>query len=695
MIALAVALCAPLGAQQTGTVPTAPGKMSPKRITTPPAGARPGTAPKTGPDAASPERTAPAAIPPADAAKNDLAPSRLPDGQGDGIRPPAGGNVRIALASVPLSAVVLYISEFSGKPVLLPDRFPGDRTVDVVSKGGAYVPQAKAIEIMAAALRSAGYAMVEHADFIQIISEGAPAALVTDTFPASGIAAETLLTMVVEVKNADAKNVAQVLSGLRSRTGSVTAYSDSNKLIITEQGAPLRAMLELLKKLDVKWADNVTEQLKLANTSVDALTGVVANYVRNLTAGADPLVKQRLSTFSVYPYAPTNSFLLFGNTEDIRRVREFIQSLDVVADPSSRAYHTYFVLNRDVADMVSVLKNVFGAVKARAGKDVAGEPIPEVIPDPTNGSIILICGKDKYEEVLPLIRELDSARAQVQIEAALVEMSTERLMDLGMELASLDPPGSNARGFGGTTFGMSTLSTAGRTPIVPPDGGLTAGIFKDGALNIAALLRLSQSDSSVSFIAVPLITASDNKPAIVKTSELREYQKAIISPEGTTSEVTGGNFNEASITLEITPHINQEGTVRLEISQTTEQFLPSTESASGTELTNKTSRMAKTEVLVPEGRTIVIAGLTRTVQSKSVSKVPLLGDIPLLGFFFKRTTTTNEQRNLCVFITPTILRGADAIAAQADARRRAIEQASCDAAVPLLTGDMQTETSGK
>jgi len=670
LLALAVALCAPFRADaaEPATPPATPPAAAPLMPpVTPPATRKP--APRA-PAAPRSDQNAPAAVT-TDAAA------------------PAQGTVRITLAAVPLSAVVLYISEYAGKPVLLPDRFAGDRTVDVISSGGADVPQAKAIEILAAALRNAGYSMIEHPDYIQIVTEGQTGAPVRDSYPETGLTAQTLLTMVVDIKNADANNLQPILDGLKSKSGSVRVYKDFNKLIITEQGAQLRGMLDLIARLDTKWADNVTEQVKLEQTSVEALSGVVGNYIHNLAAGADPLVKQRLANFSSFAHSPTNSFVLFGNPQDILRVKQFIRSLDVSADAANRSYHTYFVLNRDAADLVSVLNGIFSAVNARAAKDAPSAPVPSVIPDPVNGAIIVICAPDKYKEILPLLKELDKAKAQVLIESALVEMSMDRLMDLGVELASLDRPGENARGFGTTTFGMSTVTAAGRVPVLPAEGGLTAGIFKDNALNIAALLRLSQSDGNISFIAAPRLMASDNKPATVKISELREYQKSIISPEGTTSEVTGGNFNEASITLDIIPHINEEGTVRLEIAQTTEQFLPSTEGSNGQELVNKTSRFAKTEVLVPEGTTVVIAGLTRTVESKRVAKVPLLGSLPGLGFLFRRTTTTNEQRNLCIFITPTILRGRAALAAQAEMRKDEMVKSAAAGGIPMSASKVE------
>jgi len=609
----------------------------------------------------------------------------------------AGGErLVISLSGVNLHAVVLYISEFTGKPVLLPDPFPGEKPVDIVSSSRAGVPAAQAMSILASALKSAGFAMLETESHIQVVPESQPGGVPIRQQPVGeGLAAETLMAAVIEVKNVEATRLVPVLDALKSRAGSVQAYGDANKLVIREYGPNLRAMQTLIQNLDTKWGGGVVEVCKLQNTSVESILSLVRSYVQNLTQAADPVAKKRLQGFSVYPHVPANSFLLFGHTEDIAKVRELIQSLDVKATPASRTFHSYAVLNRSATELVGILNGILAAARARGGAEA--EPQPAVIADETNSAVIVVATPEKYAELLPLLKDLDRPKAQVLIEAALAELSMDKLLDLGVELATLDRPGENIRGFGGTTMGMSTLTEAGRVPAEPPHGGLTVGLFKNRVFDIAALVRLSAKTEEVQLIAAPRIMASDNRKATVEIAEEREFLKSVVTPEGRTSEVTSGGFHKAGITLEITPHVNEAGTIRLEIMTQTDEFLPGTASQ-GVTLTNRNSRKARTEVTIPRGCTVVIAGLTRTAKVKTVRKVPLLGDIPLLGFFFRRTETSDQQRNLCIFITPRVLDTEESLAMETQSRRNELKQGfgapsagPSAAALEKVTGGTETE----
>ena len=420
--------------------------------------------------------------------------------------------VTINFAGVTLHAIVQYLSEFSGKPILLPDKFPGDRKVDIVSSGqAAYVPVKKAAEILSTALRSAGYVMIETPYQIQIVAEAnAEGAPVVQDQNEGAIAGQTLVTITKEVKKADASKLQTILTALKSKAGNVQLYPDSNTLIITEYGPQLKTMLTLIDKLDTRWEGNRPDIVTLEKSSVDSLRSVVDAFVKNMALNAEPAVKKRLESFSIIVQPPINSFVLFGYPDDVARVKEFIRMIDVLPADASRTFHTYRVLNRDVAEMVSVLNGVFTAVKARGGA-AAAEQCPTVIADQTNSALIVIASPDRYTEYLPLFKQIDKPKDQVQIESAIVELSTDRLADLGVELATADVPSATSGVVGavGTTFGLTTVSSSGaRTPVLPTNGGLTAAVFKN--LNIAAIARLSLQDQNVAFIAGPLVTINDN-----------------------------------------------------------------------------------------------------------------------------------------------------------------------------------------
>jgi len=584
-----------------------------------------------------------------------------------------GKRVHVSLSGVTLHALVQYMSEFSGKPVLLPEQFPGDRRLEIVSSASAGVPPEKVMNIFASALRSIGYGLMETENYIQVFPEGKETGVQLErAVPLSGLSAESLITTVVNVENVEAAKLVEVLTGLKSRTGAIRSYQEGNTLVIKDYGPNLATMMKLIHILDRKWGERDFEMYRLENSSVQSLQGVVKSYVANLEKTADPMARKRLKGFMVTTHVPNNAFLLFGHPQDVSAVKALIQRLDVKPDFAARSYHTYMVLHRDAPELVKVLSGVFAAQRARAGGAAAVAP-PAVIADETNNALIVIATQEKYEELLPFIKQLDRPKSQVLIESAFVEMSTEKLLDIGVEGMTLDPPVGRPRGFGITTFGLSSLTEDGRIPILPPSGGLTAGVFKE--MGIAAIIRLSAQDEDVSFIAAPRLMASDNKLAIVTIKQEREFQKSIVTPEGRTSEVVSGGFHDAEIRLEILPHINDQGMVRLQITAQIDEFLPSTMTETGA-LVNRSSRKAETEVLVPDGTTVVIAGLTRNRQSETVQKVPVLGDIPVLGFFFRRTSNSLEQRNLCIFITPHILTTQEDLAAETAASKKAFDRTS-------------------
>jgi len=613
-------------------------------------------------------------------------------------RPAAKGDVTINLSGVTLQVLVLYISDVTGKPVLLPSNFPGEKRVDVVSGREVKAPADKAMALIAAALRNAGYALVETPDYIRLAPEGtADGASLADAAARQPLAEASLVTTLVDVKHVEAAKLATALNSFCSKVGSVKTYEEANKLIIRDYASNLDTILRMARELDVSTGATVREIYRLKNRSVESLQTVVKSFEASMAKDADPLAKKRLQTFSVFPYASQNAFVLMGRPEDVAKARELIQSLDMESADATRGIQTYVVVHRDASEMATIVTNAINAEKsggAKAGES-GGAPAPTVIADKANNALLIIATPDRYAELLPLLRDLDRPKAQVLIEAALVELSMERYMDLGLELATGDQPGGGMRVLGGTTFGMSTITEAGRVPIQPDRGGATIGLFKDSALNIPVLLRLSAQDSGVSFLAAPQLMTSDNQKASVVIAEEREYMKKTVSSEGTTTDVTSGGYNKASITLEITPQISDNGRVRMKVKQVTEQFLPSTDTSTGYPLTNKSSRTADTEVTVPDGRTVIIAGLTRTVKTETISKVPYIGDIPWVGYLFRRTETDHQQMNLCVFITPRIVRSEADMAAETQRQKGELRAMSETSAIKLHEADFEKVTGGR
>jgi len=582
---------------------------------------------------------------------------------------PEPSGVQMNLAGATLHSLVQFISLTRGKPVLLPDRFPGNSPVDIVAGRNATVPPERVMNVISAILRDAGYVIEETADYVRLVPEKDATAVPIHEGTAAEV--EGLAVITVTLNFADASKLVPILSRHCSTGGSVTADEKLNLLIIKDYGANRRAILELLKILDRKDAEYISDTCELKHRSADSLVNLVKAVVEHMKKGAGPIEKNRLEQFSVEVFRPTNSFVLFGHPADIERVRAYIRQFDVKPEEVGTIFHPYKVRNRDVTELKELLESLFAATQpGKSSELVVAGPKPTIIADETNSELIIMASQHTYDEIEPWLESLDKEKAQVLIEAAYMEVSRDKMADIGVELASMDMPGENPRGFWATAFGLSTITEDGRVPVAPPaaTGAMTIGVFKDSVYSIPMLIRLAQRHEDVSFVATPLLMTMDNKQAIVTLSEKREYETSVISAEGATREVSRGKFNEAMIQLDITPHVKEE-TVRLEIKTKTEQFLSNTGA-----LTNITSREAETEVNVPDGSMVVIAGLTRTVTTKTVKKTPVLGDIPGLRFFFRRKEDSTEERNLCIFITPHVFRTAEELVAEAKRRRMTLHE---------------------
>ncbi len=597
----------------------------------------------------------------------------------------------INLSNLPVGALITYVSELTGKPVVLPKGFDSTEPVNIVAAETAKVPRDRLLSVIASALRQMKYVLVEDEELISLVPETTRKLLPVSLEAPHAVrqrAKDEVVRTVKDLKYADAGQLSIILSQLASKVGTVQAYTDANKLIITEYSTNLDSMLSLIESLDQEWVENECEVYNLKVASTTSLSKMVTNYVKDMTKASDPFIKKRMANLSVYQHRPTNSFVLFGHPDDVAQVKAFIAKLDVPALERAGTYHFYQVLNSDAAEMAKLLA---GVVRARVEKGVK-EAVPIFLADPATNTIIVVAPRDQYEELLPLMKQLDRKKAQVLIEAAIVELSTDTLLDIGVELATMDRPGDTARGFAATSVGISGVDAnlGGRVPIPPPEGGITIGVFKDSAFNIPALVRLSLRDERISLVAVPSLMVIDNVTAEFEIADEQEWRKGVVTPEGRTSEVFHGGFIKAGIKLTITPHVSEGGYVRLDIELAADRFLPS-----GTGAIRKSSRTAKTQVDVRDNGTVVIAGLTREEDISTVRKVPFLGDIWLIGALFRRTETSKVKRNLCIFISPHIMTTDEELVAQTEARKKELEEFAEEEDVPISRELLEKVTGGE
>jgi type II secretion system protein D len=284
-------------------------------------------------------------------------------------------------------------------------------------------------------------------------------------------------------------------------------------------------------------------------------------------------------------------------------------------------------------------------------------PIPAlIVPHIQTNSLIIQAEPEEYAEVINILSQIDVKRRQVFLEAALVEVTSQSQLNWTIELLAGEPDDEALRLLFASSFGLSGIDTENFNRIIPdlsnpasvPPGALLA-VMNRG--KFPALIEFFKTNTDSQVLATPFILADDNQTNVIDVIETRFVQQTNVSgPSGVTT--TSNEGEDAGITLELTPTISSRSAVFLELSLEVSQF-----QGGGTPqvLPPKTTNTIASAVTIPDGEIFVVGGLTRENKSKSVSKVPIVGDIPIIGKLFRSETSFKAASNLYIFIRAHVL----------------------------------------
>ena len=281
----------------------------------------------------------------------------------------------------------------------------------------------------------------------------------------------------------------------------------------------------------------------------------------------------------------------------------------------------------------------------------------------------------EFELISQIVEKLDIVREQVLVEMLILEVSDESLQEIGIDWATLDDAAVDGlRGFGMTNFGPRVNFLSGTAE------GLSVGAWKyeGGDLRIAAILQAMEKKSGVNILSTPHILASNHRQAKIVVGENRAFvtQSRITETVDplTPTVIKSFEYKDVGITLDITPHISQGGMIRLELKSEFTKLIEDVASLS-LETPTTAKRMAETVVTMSSGATVVIGGLIRDDTIRTVRKVPLLGDIPLLGALFQSQNNHKQKTNLLLFITPRVLSSQEELQEMTDQKRQQMDEA--------------------
>ena len=377
----------------------------------------------------------------------------------------------------------------------------------------------------------------------------------------------------------------------------------------------------------------------------------------------------------VVVHSSQKAVVLSGTPEQVAEAQELIARLDVPLQPVDGAATVMPLknvlaedleetLNRFLQEDVQAEQQAQTPGAGAAGGGAARRTRRTVIrAHAESNSLLVSAAGSKWRQIQDLIDHLDRRQPQVLIEAALVELTTGDLDRFGVELGLFDlkENGDFTRPFGYTSFGQSTfndLDDDGIPDTRLPDfenplQGITGGIISSGDFAVPLLINALSSDDRANILSLPSVLVNNNETAVVKTEEERP---TLENSQNTTGTQTGtGEPRSAGVTMEISPTISPNNYLRLNVSLEVSRFVGAFDPNSATGGGIVLRRTIKTQVTMPSDSTMVLGGVIEDSESQSDGGVPLLKDIPLLGFFFRRSESTSNKTNLYFFVTPTIL----------------------------------------
>ena len=652
-----------------------------------------------------------------------------------------GDEAALNFVGADIESVIKAVGHYTNINFVIDPRVKG--TITLVSEKS--ISKTQAFGLLASALRLQGYAVVSGDGYAKVVPEADAKLQSVPTQVGNGasqVKGDQIATQVFYLNYESSANLLAVLRPLISPNNTINANPGNNSLVITDYADNLKRLAKIIAALDVPAStdlDVIPVRYAIASDLASMVNKLMEGGNAGAAAGADA------GKVSVLADPRTNSLVLRApSAARANLAKSLISKLD---QPTTQLgnVHVVYLKNADATKLAQTLRSVVTSdgTAATAQQGIGNQNMNNQISQTNSGmnstglggntqsgttggaalsngpqqlssggaagfiqadastnTLILTCNEAVYRNLRAVIDQLDVRRAQVYIEALIVEVTSAKASEFGVQWLGLSGDStSNYRvgalqSFaGGTTNNIAAIATGGGKTL--PTGGLTLGIFKqiNGALGLGAVAHALESDGNANILSTPNLITLDNELATIKVGQ----NVPILTGQYTSTAGTNTNpfqtidRKEVGLTLKVRPQISEGGTIKLGIYHETSSVDKSTASAvSGITINN---RVIENNVLADDGQIIVLGGLIEDTTGDNAEKVRGLGDIPLIGNLFKYQTRERKKTNLMIFLRPVIVRNKEqsgSLAADRYDYMRSAETAAVPATGNLMLKDLGT-----
>jgi general secretion pathway protein D len=578
-----------------------------------------------------------------------------------------GQRITPSFKDADITQIVEAVSAATGKNFIIDPRV----RAQVTMISSTPMSPAAFYEAFLAILQVHGFIAIPSGDVIKIVPDAnarqSPSIDLPDHVSATS---DEIVTQVIAVKNVSAAALVPVLRPLIPQYGHLQAYPPSNILIISDRANNVSRMMRIIHRIDES-GDSDVDIIPMQNASATEIVRVINSL--NQGQGAEGAA----ALFKVVADDRSNSILLSGEKSQRLRLKALIAHLDTPLENGGDTQVRYLryasadKLAAKLKEQAAATPGIPGAPAGAASAGSQGDRNTTIWADVGTNSLIITAPPKTMRALMNIIDKLDIRRLQVHLEALIVEVTTDKTADLGVNwlLAGSNSGTVPIAGFvepvGGTS--IADLAAAAISPStltsssIPTDTTLAIGRYASTGVNFAAMIRAVQSVANTNIIATPSIVTMDNQEATIKIAQEVPFITGQYTNAGTTTSGTVNPFQtvqrqEVGTILKITPQINEGNSLILKIDEESSSIAASSQGAVDL-ITNK--RTVSTSVLIEDKGTLVLGGLIQDSATQNEQHIPLLGSIPLLGELFRNRSQTKTKTDLFFFIKPTILRDAN------------------------------------
>ena len=553
-----------------------------------------------------------------------------------GVSHASNDRVELNFKNIKIEDLVRFVGKITGKNVLILSPVQG--TVDFVPNRA--IKKEDVIDIVNDVLYEKGFALVESRGTIKVIKASMVSRYNLPVVKGNNANGYTqMVTSVIKLKNVNSDLVASKIRHLISKNAKLVTNKESNSLVVTDFPKNIKTIMDVVAMMQ-QGNDKYSKIVHLENVQA-------TNLLTQLNAISKSMFDQKIQSekVTIVVDKSINSLIFIGKKGNVLKLAKFAINSDTSDSRMQTTVDAIYLKNADVKAVLKIVNDIVGKKKY-----IDAALKPTVSADEESNMLVLSGVKDEIDHIRELVKMLDRDKRQVYVKAQIIEVSEKKEKEIGVKYGLLGGKSSATKGL--VTFAANLAKGGKALAFDTRSIGLSLPTLTEG-LALGASINFMKQNGVLEVVSEPSILCINNKESSIYVGETRSFPTS--SVQNTSGNPTT-NFSREDIglSLKIKPRVSNDHKVTLEITTVLEDVDDSTTRVDGAG-PNTTKKEIKTTAIVTNGQNVIVGGLIKDKRGNTVDKVPLFGDIPVLGTLFKNDSHTKSKTNLVVIVTPYII----------------------------------------